>query len=137
MSHITDIRTQLRDQDCLIEALMKAGVSRADIEVHKKAISFKTMNGGTASGNIIIRSKTVKKLGGYGWNDIGFEKIDDGTFMAAVDLDERNFGQKWLDNVSHHYGVIKAKKEAESQGLMLTDEAQEEDGSVTMVFEEL
>lgn len=137
MSHITDVRTKIRDKQCLVEALIAVGFKREEIEVHDKAVSFSTeySSGTLGHGEVIIRKAAQKAHGGEGWNDIGFHKAETGEYLASIDTMGKFSSKGWLDSVTQQYGIEKAKKEGLAEGHVLLEQSKQKNGDVVLIFQ--
>lgn len=120
MSEYTEIKTEFRDQKCLVEALMALGVKKEHIESHEKAQALYGFQNDRRDqkAEIIIRRKHV----GGAANDVGFARQADGTFkLISSEYDRRNHGnyaakyggynERFCDALKGPYSEKKAVKE--------------------------
>lgn len=137
MSHYLDCQTEFRDQDVLIEALLKVGRARtggvwckSTIEVHDKPTNLFGFQGDVRpdKANIIIRRQNV---GGMS-NDIGFRKEENGTYTAVIsDYDRYAYNDGWMSKLKQEYANAKLKKEYKRKGLH-TKEERKADGTIRL-----
>lgn len=70
--------------------------------------------------------------------DIGFKKIEDGSYQFIADweaLEKRGVSQKaFVEEVSQKYSYLKAMDEAGKQGYRLVEEKNETDGSIKVIL---
>jgi len=125
MSHFSEIKTEFKDQDSLIDALVVAGVPRDWIEKHlepQQICDYKgnptkyrwqdTQDKRFKSGDkahVIIRRSHL----GSGHNDLGFyvSKTDE-SFALICDWARQKSGynDKWLSKVRQQYAVCETEK---------------------------
>jgi len=89
MSEYIVAETVVKDQDCLIDALIEIGIPKNQIEVHvtpTDLVGYANRNQGQKA-NVVVR-KTNTGLSG----DVGFEKIEGGTYRAWINDMDRNRG---------------------------------------------
>jgi hypothetical protein len=134
MSAYVEVKTQIKDQEALVEALLemrnKVGRpwTRDDIEIHEEAQPLVGYMGKVRrqKANIIIRRKNV----GGSANDIGFERTEDGTFVAHIsDFDKHFHNEQWRQELNVEYGTKFVEKKAKAKGYRMKKEVQA-DGSV-------
>lgn len=75
-----DLRTS--EEACLIDALVDIGFPRAAIEIHDKAVHLLGYGGDrrAQTAHVVIRRKHVGDMS----NDLGFERMPDGTYRLHV-----------------------------------------------------
>jgi len=115
MSRYVTVKTEFRDQNALIDALMETGGwAREQIEVHQTPQNLFGHRGDKRKqkANIIIRKKHV----GCSSNDIGFVN-EDGSYKAIISVyDQRNYGPAWIGKLKGNYAFHKIRREQESRG---------------------
>jgi len=129
MSHYLDIKTQITDLECLVEALCRIETrtgqwNKNKIEVHETPQNLYGYQGDVRSqkANVIIRKLHV----GGASNDIGFLKSPDGTYTSIIsEFDRRFYNLLWSEKLSTYYGVEKAKKEFKVKGIKYTETVDE------------
>src|SRR4051794_35446282 len=97
MSHFTRIQTRITDQESLLEALADVGYDQ--VHVHETAVPLQGFRGDDRAqlAHIVIPRKQV----GFLSNDIGFERLSDGTFQAWIsEFDSRRHDRSWLDRLT-------------------------------------
>lgn len=134
MSHYSTVRTEIRDKDKLIQALVDMGFKREHIEVHDEAQHLYGYQGERRDekANIIVRRRNV----GAGSNDLGFVLRPDGTYEAIIsDFDRRDgksrrnklttymkgFSQDWLEMLHQRYRFNIVKEKAVKEGWELEE----------------
>jgi major membrane immunogen (membrane-anchored lipoprotein) len=123
MSHYVDIETEITDQTALVRALERCGFKNK-IEIHEKAVNLYGYRGDVREqkANVIIRRKYV----GTAANDIGFEKLNDGTYKAHIsEYDHNQYNKKWQKKLLTLCNVEKAKIECEKYNLQYTEDVDE------------
>lgn len=82
MSHFLECRTEFRDPDALIAALVECGFDPSVIEQHQEAVPLYGYQGDERSqkAHIVIRKAHI----GTGANDVGWERQPDGTYRAWI-----------------------------------------------------
>src|SRR5210317_670333 len=80
MSHFVECRTEFRDPQALIAALIECGFAADQIEVHAEAVPLYGYQGDTREqrAHVVIRRQHV----GSGANDVGWQRQPDGTYRA-------------------------------------------------------
>src|SRR5690606_38931900 len=103
MSEYVSVETHFKDTESLVCALAEPGNwPREQIEVHKHAQHLYGYQGDVRpqSAHIIIR----RKHSGKAANDIGYERLDNGTYIAHISEYDRNkHGQEWEKDVRRNY----------------------------------
>ena len=136
MSAYTEVQTQIKDQEALLEALQSVNNrlgrnwTLEDIEVHETPQPLFDYMGKRRPqvANVIIRRD---KVGGAA-NDIGFERAQDGTFRVHVsEYDSTWYGEKWQQEVNVEYGTKFVERAAKKNGYRMKKEVQA-DGSVKL-----
>jgi len=116
MSRYCEIKTQFKDQESLILALMESGGwTRDQIEVHEipqNLFGYQNDERDDVA-NIIIRRNNVS----HASNDLGFIKNEDGQFQAIISNYDRNrYNDKWLGNLTGNYAFRTLEKDQRSRG---------------------
>jgi Protein of unknown function (DUF1257) len=130
MSHFTCIKTQIKNQDTLIQALSDVGFN--DVEVHKTAQHLYGYQGDVReqTAEVIIRRQHI----GVASNDIGFKQQDNGQFEAIIsEYDCQQYSQEWLNNLTQRYGYHTLIASAPEQGFTIAEEETLEDGTIRVV----
>jgi hypothetical protein len=106
MSAYITLMTPMTDQECLVAAIVDAGITRTDIEISAIPLSLRGW-GQDRKANIVLR----KTITGDAYNDIGFLCTPTG-YTAIISDDHRRFGRKWLANLNDSYQThLSAKHE--------------------------
>lgn len=101
MSHFSEYHIRLTDEKSLISALESMGF-QGKIEVHQTAQPLYGYQGDVRAqkAHIIIRRKYI----GGSSNDIGFERMSDGTFRIWIsDYDKAKYNDKWIETLKTKY----------------------------------
>ena len=101
MSHFSEFHIKLNDEKSLIAALESMGF-KGKIEIYQTLQPLYGYQGDIREqkAHIIIRKKYV----GSASNDIGFERMADGTYRVWIsDYDKGKYNQKWLDTLITKY----------------------------------
>ena len=122
MSHYTEIEIAMSDQAALLAALARLGFGPKKVEIHEEPHQLYGYQGDMRSqkAHIILRRRYV----GSAINDIGFERLEDGTFKAHISSFDRStqYGDPWIGKLKQGYGVEKAKAEARRRGYRAKEE---------------
>lgn len=82
MSHFVECKTEFRDPQALVAALIECGFAADQIEIHQEAVALYGYQGDQRDqqAHIVIRRQHV----GSGANDVGWEKQPDGSYRAWI-----------------------------------------------------
>lgn len=126
ISHFSRIKTEIRDQDLLIESLQELG--------------YEVQEGGAIRGRQGLRQVDLSVSTRNG-NGIGFIRSDDGTFTLVADW--YGIGRKdtkiaeslsrTLERVQNRYAERLIVKKTEEQGFSVVERCEESDGSIRIV----
>lgn len=102
------------EEESLVKALVDVGFDREHIEVHEQAENLRGYRNDrrVQKANVIIRKEHV----GVGSNDIGFERMPDGSYeMRVSEYDQQinpkaskigmSYDGRFLKKLSGHYGM--------------------------------
>ena len=97
MSHFVECGTTFRDPEALVAALVKCGFAEAQIEVHDEAVPLFGYLGDERpqKAHIVIRKQHI----GNGANDVGWEKLPDGSYKS------------WISEFDSGVGEYRSRKE--------------------------
>lgn len=129
MSHYTRVKTKLKSQSAIVSALKKMGFKDHMIEVSDTPMQLKGYGRDFRSQKANIRIK------GSGWggqnyvggmsNDLGFEQVEDGTFVFHVsDYDQHKYNQKWQAKFMQQYGKSVIEEVCDAHGFMIEEESE-------------
>lgn len=133
MSHYVKIKTQIKNQEALIRALGRLGFGKSKIEVFNTKSALYGFKGDLRAeqAHVIIRKQYV----GSSSNDIGFERGEDGLYVAHISEfdqgtgtyknDHAPYGQVWQNKLKTYYGVELAKMTYEKMGIKYTEKVDE------------
>jgi hypothetical protein len=130
MSHFTCIKTQIKNQAALIQALADVGFKT--VEVHETAQHLYGFQGDVReqTAEVIIRRQYI----GRASNDIGFKRQEDGQFEAIIsEYDRHEYSQQWLNGLIQRYGYHALMATAPAQGFTVEEEETLEDGTIRVV----
>jgi hypothetical protein len=130
MSHFTCIKTQIKNQTALIQALADVGFKT--VEVHETAQHLYGFQGDVReqTAEVIIRRQYI----GRASNDIGFKRQEDGQFEAIIsEYDQHKYSQQWLKGLTQRYGYHALMATAPAQGFTVEEEETLEDGTIRVV----
>lgn len=130
MSHFTCIKTQIKNVDALVKALVDVGLK--NVEVHETAQHLYGYQGDVRpeTAEVIIRRKYISSSS----NDIGFKRQEDGQFQAIIsDYDRQKYSQQWLNRLMQRYGYYALMATAQEQGFTVEEDEVLEDGTVRVV----
>jgi len=119
MSHFSEYIVSIRDEQGLVNALRELGF--LNVEVYSVAQPLYGYHGDKRAqkANIIIRRQYI----GAASNDIGFERMPDGTYRAWIsDFDKTRFNDAWLKKLGATYAVAKIKVKAKLKGWRVSQE---------------
>ena len=123
MSHFSTIKTQVTEEEILIQSLIDLGYET------KQNAEIRGHNG------LKIQANVVAILPGH--YDIGWSRNPDGTYDVVADLwgiSKQHNHQELLDLINQRYAVNKTIKEIQKRGYKLNEQSQKEDGSIRLVI---
>lgn len=113
MSEFCIIETQISNQQCLEKALTDL---QLDFEVHEDPVSLRNYMGhqlDNRRGHIIVRKE---QLNGVIRSDIGFERMEDGTFRVhCADMAYQGEFINELEDLVQRYTMHRSIKHAEEE----------------------
>ena len=116
MSRYCTVKTQFKDKEALIAALMETGKwTQAQVEINDNPHNLYGFQGDRRSqkAQIIIRRKHI----GRSANDIGFTVGEDGSYEAIIsEYDSGKYGHKWISRLKSNYAYHQIQQEQESRG---------------------
>ena len=116
MSAYSEVTTQFKDGDLLIEALTAMGFTPRNCIGKPDHLEGYHGDQREQVADIIIPRKQV---GGVS-NDIGFVKGPDGTYRAIIsDYDSTRYNGKWINEVKTNVADLGIQKQAKRMGLLL------------------
>ena len=140
MSHYSKVHTLIKNKNHLIKALIALGFKEHMIECFEEAQPLKGYRGDNRQQTAHIRIK------GHGWgsqqnyvgglsNDLGFEKMADGTYLFHVsDYDSSKYGSKWQACLLQQYSKQVVIEELEANSFYITEEEVLKNGSLHLVL---
>lgn len=136
MSHYTRVKTKITNKNAIVAALKKMGFKDHMIEIFDTPQKLKGYGGDARTQLAHIRIK------GSGWgynqnyvggasNDLGFERMDDGTYAFHVsDYDRGKYGQKWQNKFLQQYGKSVIEEVVEAHPGFIIENEHEEGGEL-------
>ena len=116
MSHYVECNPGFKDQHALIEALVAVGFERNQIEVHEETVPLYGYQGDERPqrAHIAIRRQHV----GSGANDVGWERMPDGTFRAWIsEYDSRHrFNPEVQARIKQEYAYHAVSRQQRAMG---------------------
>jgi hypothetical protein len=131
MSHYNKIKTELRNKNSLIKALIKMGFTKEQIKVCDEAEHLEGYHGDKRPevANIIIPRKYV----GNASNDLGWVLTENGTYEAIIsDYDKHKYNEQWCHKMETHYGIEQAKEAFSQNGWSYTEQFNDQ-GEVQLI----
>lgn len=125
MSAYQEYQTEFRDQACLVEALKACGYA---VEVHKTPVQLLGYQGDKREqvAHVVVPRKAISAAS----NDVGFERLSNGTFRAHVSqFDKSRFK---LNRVKQVYAKTLLVKRARAQGYRIREG--ERNGRITLTL---
>jgi hypothetical protein len=131
MSEFVVCETEMTDPEVIRETLVEMGVKAEHIEMHETPVELQGYMGDerTQKAHIIIRRRHV----GRSSNDLGFERMADGTYRAWVSDYDRNhgLGEKVMGGrMVQVYGKNVAIGIMRSRGWAIGETQEEKDGQI-------
>jgi len=137
VSAYTRVATKIKRPSCLIKALQKLGFKSHMIETFDTAMGLKGYHGDVRSQKAHIRIK------GSGWgnqnyvgnasNDLGWEKLEDGSFAFHVsDYDQSKYDRAWQNKLLNYYAAEVVREVAEENSFFIEEE-EEINGEITLI----
>jgi hypothetical protein len=134
VSHYSRIKTKIKSKGALVKALQDMGFRTDQIEVHDQAIQLEGYEARLRkeTAEVIIRRRNV----GGASNDIGFKRMEDGTFEAIVSAydkgngasrknklttETRGYSGRWMELLSQRYSFRVIEEQANIEGFSLEE----------------
>lgn len=131
MSHYMKVSTKISRKSCLIKALQAMGFKEHQLEYSETPVKLKGYQGDIREQYANLRIK------GSGWgannnhvggasNDLGFEKMKDGTYAFHVsDYDSGKYNKNWQGRFLDEYARAVVHEVAGEQNFFIEDEHSE------------
>ena len=122
MSLYCSVKTQFKNQDALVAALMETGkwqVNQIDVyDVAQNLFGYKGDQRKEVA-HIIIRRESV----GRSANDMGFVRNPDGTYSAIIsEYDKRKYNDAWLKQLRGNYAYHAIRLQQAARGRSVSRE---------------
>ena len=138
MSHYTLVKSQIRRISPLIKALQKLGFQPHMIEYSENLLPLKGYQGD------IRKQKANIRIKGSGWrgenyvgnasNDLGFERLEDGTYAFHVSqYDQMKYNSNWQTKLMNQYSCAVIHEECLTHGFFIEEKTEEAD-EINMVL---
>ena len=124
MSHFTQIKTKIRDLDCLALALDDLGMP-----YERGQVFIRGYKGNTCSAHLVVRQGNSHDLG-FVWNGQNYELVTDLQYWQQPLTVER-----FLGKVSQRYAYHNILAEATAKGFNLARAEQKEDGTLCLTVQ--
>ena len=135
MSHYSEVKTCIKDEESLVQALIKMGFKASQIDRLEQAEQLRGFQGDHRAQRAHIRIK------GSGWgganhvggasNDLGWEKQADGTYaMHVSNYDKRRYGKEWQNKMQTFYEQDVVVKKARQCGYHVVSNEVQADGQI-------
>jgi hypothetical protein len=129
LSHYSLLKTKLSRESCIVKALEQMGFKKHMIEnFGNKQENLRMWNGTNGKEKANIRIK------GNGWggtnyvgglrNDIGFEKVADGSYDFHCDM-SGEYNQAWVDKFTRIYSKEVVKEICQEQNFFISEETED------------
>lgn len=122
MSHFVECKTEFRDPQALVAALIECGFAADQIEVHAEAVPLYGYQGDKRAqhAHIVIRRQHV----GRAANDVGWERLPDGTYRAWIsEYDRRHrFNTEMQGRVRQEYAFAVIQRQQRDRGRCVSRE---------------
>ncbi len=120
MSHFVECKTEFRDPQALVAALIECGFTTDQIEIHVEAQPLFGYQGDRReqSAHVIIRRQHV----GQAANDVGWERQSDGTYRAWIsEYDSRHrFNPELQNQLKQEYAYQVISRQQRARGRHVT-----------------
>jgi len=138
MSHYSEVKTSIKDLECLVKALITMGFKKEHVDLLSEKEQLRGYTGDSREQRADVRIK------GSGWgrgqnhvggasNDLGWEKQANGTYaMHVSDYDSHRYGKTWQDKMEAQYSSEVIKKKARQCGYHLAETYDKTSGEITL-----
>lgn len=123
MSHFSQVKTQIRSLEPLQKALSDLGLT------WESDSSLRGYRGETAAAEVVIPQNNGYDVG-FKWNGQEYELVADMQYWQQPWTVE-----SFLQKVSQRYAIQAVMSESQNQGFSLTEQTQQQDGSVRLVLQ--
>jgi len=129
MSHFTQVKTVIRDQAVLEEALRQLNYGFETGE----ELPIRGYEGNTELGQVVVDTGSTF--------DIGFQRQGDGTYQLCADwwgveADAQIRQKDFTEELNRTYAHLKVKKQVLEQGFVIEEERVLDDGEIELVVSE-
>jgi hypothetical protein len=135
MSHYSRVAVKMTRKSCLVKALQQMGFEKHQIEVADAAMALRGYAGDER------KQKAQVRIKGAGWrgenhvggssNDLGFEQLEDGSFVAHIsEYDRSRYNDKWIDSLTKFYTAETIREVADEYGFFIEEETTTEEGEI-------
>lgn len=127
MSHYSQVRTQFKDREALVQALEACGYKPQVFEQAQHLYGYRGDVRPEVAEIVIPRAQLFAAA-----NDLGFKSQKDGTYSVIRFDYGRHLQDGILQKVTQRYATIKATKTLKAKGYQVK-QTQQADGSVRLV----
>ena len=124
MSEYCNVKTQFKDEDALVCALLDMGKWTIEqIQRHADPVNLIGYHNDVRPqrAHLVIRKQHVGSMS----NDIGFERLPDGSFVAHIsefDKTHHKYNEDWMKQVKQHYVYHVTRQQQEARGRRVSRE---------------
>ncbi len=122
MSHYVECRTEFRDPQALVAALVECGFQKSQVEVHEEAVPLYGYKSDVRpqKAHIVVRRQHV----GAAANDVGWERQADGTYRGWIsEYDGRHrFNEQMQNRIKQEYAYQVIARQQRARGRTVTRE---------------
>lgn len=120
MSQYVKVKTVFVDQECLVDALSTVGNWSKDhiqVSAEPQHLFGYRNDQRQQTAHIVINRRYV----GSASNDIGFERCEDGSFVAHIsEYDKHKYNDAWMVKLKEEYGFRVIERQQRARGRTVT-----------------
>ena len=115
MSHLVETTTNFTNEDYITSALTKMEVNMSMIRtcIQKEAITDYYGHKSNKKANLIVKKGAIRGT----HSEVGFEKMENGTYNVHYDGMDRN----WMQQLTQSYSQVIVEDQLEQQGFSLNN----------------
>ena len=114
MSHLVETTTNFTNEDYLINGLKKMGVNMSLVNTYSEKQQITDYYGKQSNrkANIVVKRNATSSI----HSDVGFEKMEDGTYRVHYDNMD---GNRFMEKLTQSYSQVAVEDVLENQGFSL------------------
>jgi uncharacterized protein DUF1257 len=129
VSHMTEVKTQIKDLVCIKSTLQELGYSFAEVSDQQK-VYVRGWNNAKLEADLVIRTGSPY--------DVGLKLLQDGKYEFVADwwAIETYTGmkqQEWTQNIVQTYSYNKVLTEVKKKGFQIVEQEEREDKSLKVM----